>query len=165
MAITPSLMGEAGPDAWDAEYRRTGRVVFRPRRRALLSRRILLTWAVAILPSIGTFDEWDTRGTWFYLRLAVILLMLGSALAETTRVLRGKPLLLVDTTGIRLGKAYVQWSSIATIGTPVSSFWTETLPIHLTNEDWPDLDIPREIIDDLPTFATWLTHLHTQRDH
>ncbi|MFI5732085.1 hypothetical protein ACIA49_18320 [Kribbella sp. NPDC051587] len=163
MAITPSLMGEVGPEQWDAEYRRTGRVLFRPRRRALLSRRILLTWAVAILPSIGTFDEWDTRGTWFYIRVVGILLLLGSALAETIRLLRGQPILLVDTTGIRLGKAYVRWSSVASIGAPYRTFWAETLPINLTNEDWPDLDIPRDIVDDLSAFAGWLTHLHAER--
>ncbi|MFF1820982.1 hypothetical protein ACFVWG_27000 [Kribbella sp. NPDC058245] len=162
MATTPSLMGEVGPEQWDAEYRRTGRVVFRPRRRALLSRRVLLSWAVTIVPAIGTFDEWDTRGTWFYIRVVGILFLLGVAVAETTRILRGQPLLLVDTTGIRLGKAYVQWSSIATIGTPVKSFWSDHIPVHLTAEDADDLDIPREIVDDLPAFAAWLTHLHTE---
>jgi hypothetical protein len=157
-------MGEVGPEQWDAEYRRTGRVIFRPRRRALLSRRVLLSWAVTIVPAVGTLDEWDTRGTWFYIRLIGILLLLATALTETTRILRGQPLLRIDTDGIHLGKHFAPWTSIAIIGAPVRSFWSDHVPIHLTDEDAGDLDIPRELVDDLPALAAWLTHLHTERN-
>ncbi|MFK4087325.1 hypothetical protein ACI2LF_24670 [Kribbella sp. NPDC020789] len=163
MSIPPSLMGEAGVQNWDAEFRRTGHVVFRPRRRALLSRRVVLSWLVALVPLIGTIEDLGSRGTWFYIRAAAIVLLLAAALTTTTRILRGHPLLRIDTDGIRLGKNFVPWSSIATIGAPVNSFWSDHVPIHLITEDAADLDIPRDLVDDLPALATWLTTLHTER--
>ncbi|WP_405061474.1 hypothetical protein OG474_07450 [Kribbella sp. NBC_01505] len=161
MPIPPSLMGELGVEAWDAEYRRIGRVVFRPRRRALLSRQMMLSWLVVVVPSVGTVADWDSRGVWFYVRAAIILLLLGTAVSSVVRILRGKPLLVVDTEGIRLGKGFTPWSAVATIGPPVKAFTSDHVPIRLTQGD--SFTIPRDHVDDLAAFTTWLTHLHTER--
>ncbi|TDD43679.1 hypothetical protein E1263_41500 [Kribbella antibiotica] len=157
------VMGDTGPDRWDDEYRRTGRVFFRRRRRALLSRQYLISWAITIVPAIGTFDDWDSRGTWFYIRVVGIALLLASAVHTTAQILRGAPALIVDTTGIHLGKGFVPWSAIATIGPPTSTFWNDRLPIHLTDEDEDAVEIPQDNVHDLPALTAWLTHLHTER--
>jgi len=150
-------MGDLSVDAWDAEYRRTGRVVFPRRSRSLLGREVLFAWLVVILPGIGTVNDLDTRGTWFYVRVVFLVILFGAAVSTTAKALRGGPVLTVDTTGIRLGKEFAPWSAIGTIGTPASSFWGDRLSIPLTDDD--ELDIPRDNVDDLPSLAAWLNHL------
>ncbi|GAB3948527.1 hypothetical protein GCM10029976_079880 [Kribbella albertanoniae] len=159
-------MGDTGAEHWDAEYRRTGRVVFPRRRQALYSRPVLLSWVVVIVPTIGTVNDLDTRGgTWYYIRAVCAVILLAGAVTTTVHILRGAPALIVDTTGIHLGTRFVPWSAVTTIGTPVSSFFSDRLPIHLTDEDGDEdeLEIPRDNVDDLPSLAAWLNHLHTER--
>ncbi len=157
-------MGELSVDAWDAEYRRTGRVVFPRRRRSLLGREVLFAWLLVILPGAGTINDLDTRGTWFYVRAVFLVIVFAAAVATTVKVLHGGPVLTVDTTGIRLDKEFAPWSAIGIIGAPVSSFWGDHLSIPLTDEDGDDeLDLPRDNVDDLPSLAAWLTHLHQLR--
>ncbi|MFC9690276.1 hypothetical protein ACFTSF_17145 [Kribbella sp. NPDC056951] len=159
------MTGDAGPEHWDAEYRRTGRVVFPRRRRSLFTRQVLLSWVVVIVAAIGITDEFDTRGTWFYIRACIVALLVSGAVSTTAQILRGTPVLTVDTTGIRLGDDSTPWTAITTIGAPVTSFFSNHLPIHFTNEDGDDddLEIPRDNVDDLPSLAAWLNHLHTER--
>jgi hypothetical protein len=155
-------MGDLTVDAWDAEYRRTGRVVFPRRRRSLLGREVLFAWLLVILPAVGIVNDLDTRGTWFYVRVVFLVIVFGAAVSTTAKVLRGGPVLTVDTSGIRLDKEFAPWSAIGTIGAPAHSFWGDHLSIPLTDEDGDDdeLDIPRDNVDDLPSLAAWLTHLH-----
>ncbi|MET7277093.1 hypothetical protein ABZS29_02590 [Kribbella sp. NPDC005582] len=151
-------MGDLTVDAWDAEYRRTGRVVFPRRSRSLLVREVLFAWLIVILPGIGTVNDLDTRGTWFYVRVVFLVILFIAAVSTTLKVLRGGPVLTVDTSGIRLGKQFTPWSAIGSIGTPASSFRGDHLSIPLTDDD-DELDIPRDNVDDLPSLAAWLTHL------
>ena len=154
-------MGDLSVDAWDAEYRRTGRVVFPRRSRSLLGREVLFAWLLVILPGAGTVNDLDTRGTWFYVRAVFLVILFAAAVATTVKVLRGGPVLTVDTTGIRLNKEFAPWSAIGTIGAPVSSFWGDHLSVPLTDDD--ELKIPRDNVDDLPSLAAWLTQLQRLR--
>lgn len=159
------VMGDVGPEAWDAEYLRTGRVVFPRRRQALFSRQSLIGWVAVIIGATGALDDLYTRGTWFYIRATIVVVLLAGVVSTSVQALRGKPVLTVDTTGIRLGKKFVAWPAVTAIGTPVTSFFNEHLPVHLTDEDGDGgkLEIPRDNVDDLPALAAWLTHLHTER--
>ncbi|MFB6724116.1 hypothetical protein ACFCV3_28315 [Kribbella sp. NPDC056345] len=158
-------MGDTGPEHWDAEYRRTGRVVFPRRRQSLYSWQMLLSWVIVIGPVFGTVNDWDTRGTWFYIRAVLGLILLAGAISTTAQILRGGPVLIVDTTGLHLGNNFIPWSAVTTIGTPVRSFFNSHLPVHLLDEDGDEdeLEIPRDNVDDLPSLAAWLNHLHTER--
>ncbi|WP_328994735.1 hypothetical protein OG394_09565 [Kribbella sp. NBC_01245] len=162
-------MGEASPDAWSDELRRTGQVVFTLRpRAALLS--VALLWLVLVatqLPTLG--GSLEAGGV----RLVTVWLLVATAIAVTGwyvwRLITRYPMFTVDHQGIRVGrKRFLPWSEVGASGLIRGGFAQQVLPI-VPKDPWAkDLTVDRMAVKNIPALAHWLEEvLKAQRtpDH
>ncbi|GAA0622765.1 hypothetical protein HPO96_28090 [Kribbella sandramycini] len=158
---TPQRLGEAGPEVWDAEFRRTGRVEFPIGKWAAATGGTLIAWTTAL----GFFtwrltQVWSDGGFTVVYRSALVLFVLTMATRAALRVFRGANRLLVDTTGITLQGDSVPWHDITTIEPPRRPF-LDAQRVRVKSPD-TDLDITRAAVRNLPALTPWLQQLHAE---
>jgi hypothetical protein len=156
------VMGNQDIDAWDAEFHRSGRVIFAVRR-ALAFGGLVVVLALAGIPIVSVIRDLDARGTWFTIRVALLAVLLAACIALAVLFLLGHPRVTVNATGIRFAWwRRIPWSEFqgTILVTPTSGLAAPYLTI--TSTRGTKLHIPQTNIEDLRAFAAWLTKLHTQ---
>jgi len=112
-----AVMGDASAEVWAEELRRTGRVVFPQRPRAIAFRVVLF-----VLPCVmaaKTFPDMRAEGGFArslgFLLVSLVIAGLGHLVWQaSTR----RPVLTVDREGIRFGRKFRPWTEIGAIGIP-----------------------------------------------
>ena len=94
------VMGNQDISAWDAEFHRSGRVIFAVRR-ALAFGGLVIVVTLAGVPIVSIVRDLDTRGTWFTIRVALLAVLLAACIALAVLILLGHPRVTVNATGIR----------------------------------------------------------------
>lgn len=150
-------MGEASPDAWSDELRRTGKVVFTLRPRSVVLG-LTLFWLFLVatqLPTLGrTLEDGGAR-------LVYVVLLVATAVAFTGwyawRLISRYPMLTVDHQGIRVGrKRFLPWNEVGAIGLIRGGNVHLVLPI-IPKDPWAkDLTVDRTTVRDIPALARWL---------
>ncbi|GAA1685106.1 hypothetical protein GCM10009745_31960 [Kribbella yunnanensis] len=145
--------GDLTVDVWDAEYRRTGEVVF-PVRRFPAVLRVVLIGALTLLQaaSMATSDQDVAWWVVDWLLLALATAVLACCLWQlATR----RPTLVINAEGIRKGRKLLTWSTITTLDFSASSSGLRV------RSDVPRkrLFIPRDNVRDLAMARAWLLHL------
>jgi hypothetical protein len=153
-------MGEASPEAWTEEFRRTGRVVFPARRRPAIVRLLIVVVVFGVNPAVSlAINLHDGRGE-VVLRLvsfAFSLILIGFCIWQ---LVTRRPVLIVDQDGIRFGrKKFMPWTDLGTIGTPHGPRFFRMLPL-IPNDVWAEhLRLTQDNVKDIPAFAQWLKDL------
>jgi hypothetical protein len=158
-------MGELTPSDWTAELERNGRVVFPLRRRpsAVRAAVILLLLTPNTVLSIVEFAEESTVGRIFdVVGFTGYALILGGILwLLVTR----RPIVVVDSEGIRSGRRFMPWAGVGTAGIPTGTPLLRSLPILPANVRDKQLSILQDNVRDLSAFSTWLNSLRpTERE-
>jgi hypothetical protein len=158
------VMGNQDIDAWDAEFHRSGRVIFKVRR-ALAFGGLVIVLTLAGIPIVSVVRDLDARGTWFTIRVALLAVLLAACISLAVLALLGHPRVTVNATGIRFAWwRQIPWSEFegATLVSPTSSLAAPYLTIASTRGT--KLHIPQTNVEDLRAFAAWITKLHTQHN-
>lgn len=156
------VMGNQDIDAWDAEFHRSGRVVFAVRR-ALAFGGLVVVLTLAGIPILSVVRDLDSRGTWFTIRVALLAVLFAACIALAVLFLLGHPRVTVNATGIRSAWwRQIPWAEFegTALVTPNSGLAAPYLTISSTRGR--KLHIPQTNVEDLRAFAAWLTKLHTQ---
>ncbi|GAA1685115.1 hypothetical protein GCM10009745_31970 [Kribbella yunnanensis] len=156
-------MGELGPAEWTAEFQRSGRVVFRLRRRpaALRAGVILLLLAPSNVFNIVEFADESTVGRIFDgFGLAAWAFIVGGI---TWQLVTRRPIVVVDTEGIRTGRKLMSWDAVGTAGIPTGPTILRSLPV-LPADVWAkEIRILQDNVRDLTAFSAWLNGLRPHR--
>ena len=152
-----AVMGEQPPEVWTDELHRTGRVVFPVRRRTVwwgLSF-ATLPWASLVISLPDHLAAGGEERAFVLLWPGMYAVFLGYSV---WKLVTQRPVLTVDHHGIRFGRRkYMPWTEIGTIGIPHGPSFYQGLPI-IPKDVWSkDLIIRQENIQNIRTFATWLT--------
>lgn len=153
-------MGEASPEAWTEEFRRTGRVVFPVRRRPAIVRLLVVVALFGVNPAVSlAVHLHDGRGEviWRIVSLAASLTLVGFCIWQ---LVTRRPVVIVDQDGIRFGrKKFMPWTDLGTIGTPHGPRIFRMLPL-IPNNVWTEhLRLTQDNVRDIPAFAQWLKDL------
>ncbi|MFF1820763.1 hypothetical protein ACFVWG_25880 [Kribbella sp. NPDC058245] len=155
------VMGNQDIGAWDAEFHRSGRVIFAVRR-ALAFGGLVVALVLAAIPIVSVARDLDTRGTWFTIRVGLLAVLLAACIALAVLFLLGHPRVTVNATGIRFAWwRQIRWSEFegTTLVTPNGA----AAPyLTITSTRGTKLHIPQTNVEDLRAFAAWLTKLRTQ---
>lgn len=153
-----AVMGDASAEVWAEELRRTGRVVFPQRPRALVFKALWL--ALSCVPAAVSFPDMLAEGGFArVLGLLVAATFIGGVGCLVWQVITGRPVLTVDREGIRFGRRFRPWKEIGAIGIPTGPTPFMTIPL-IPNDVWSKhLAVPRDNVKDLPALTTWLTEL------
>ncbi|WP_112241601.1 hypothetical protein [Kribbella monticola] len=157
------VMGKQDIEAWDAEFHRSGRVVFAIRP-ALAFGGLVVVLILACVPIASAVRDLDSRGTWFTIRVAVLAVLLAACGALAVLILLGHPRVTVNASGIRFAWwRQIPWSEFGgtTLVTPASSSLAAPY-LTIASTRGSKLHIPQTNVEDLGAFAAWLTKLHTQ---
>ncbi|TDU89409.1 hypothetical protein EV138_2975 [Kribbella voronezhensis] len=157
------VMGKQDIGAWDAEFYRSGQVVFAVRR-ALAFGGLVIALTLAGIPVVSVVRDLDTRGTWFTIRVALLAVLLAACSALAVLALLGHPRVTVNASGIRFAWwRQIPWSEFdgTTLVRPTSSSLAAPY-LTITSTRGTRLHIPQSNVEDLGAFAAWLTKLHTQ---
>jgi len=150
-----AVMGDASAEVWAEELRRTGRVVFPQRPRAIAFRVVLF-----VLPCVmaaKTFPDMRAEGGFArslgFLLVSLVIAGLGHLVWQaSTR----RPVLTVDREGIRFGRKFRPWTEIGAIGIPHGHGFARTLPIIPADVWAKDLTLRQDNVRDVLAFAHWL---------
>ena len=153
-----AVMGEAPPEAWAEEFRRTGRVVFPLRRRSLVMDLAQPPFVVALV-GFQLPRALDAGGA---MRISYLVLVAALPLAigfSVWQLVTQRPALTVDHEGIRFRRKFMPWSEIGAIGIATGPVWFGTMPI-IPKDVWAkDLRLYQRNVRDLPAFRRWLETL------
>ncbi|MFC9690278.1 hypothetical protein ACFTSF_17155 [Kribbella sp. NPDC056951] len=156
-------MGELGPAEWTAEFERGGRVEFPLRRRpaALRAAVLLLLLAPVNVNAIVGFADESTVGRIFEVcGLAGYALILGGI---TWQLVTRRPIVVVDTEGIRTGRKLMPWDAVGTAGIPTGPTILRSLPV-LPADVWAkEIRILQDNVRDLTALSAWLNDLRPHR--
>lgn len=155
------VMGNQDIDAWDAEWHRSGRVIFAVRR-ALAFGGLVVVLMLAGIPIISVVRDLDSRGTWFTIRVALLAVLLAACIALAVLILAGHPRVTVDAGGIRFAWwRRISWSEFEDT-TLVAPSGLAAPYLTITSARGTKLHIPQTNVEDLRAFAAWLAKLRTQ---
>jgi hypothetical protein len=158
-----AVMGEAPPEVWADELRRTGRVVFPLRRKRLVIQRACFTGVFALNPALS-FTEWIHAGgqrlALGLFSVALIVMILG---LSTWQFITQRPMVIVDHDGIRTGRTYLPWTTIGSIGIPTGPKFSMLVPIIPTNVWAKHHPLTQDNIRNIPAFAHWLEEVLAER--
>ncbi|WP_433161414.1 hypothetical protein [Kribbella sp. CA-247076] len=151
-----TVMGEASPEVWTAEWQRSGRVVFPVRRRPLLIRfgALVLLLAPNMIMSIDSLSEGGTDRVFWFIGLAgvaCLFVLIGWQVATQ------RPALTIDREGIRMGRRrFMPWTDVGSIGIPHRPGFAGSLPIIPADVWAKDLILRQDTVRDLSALAAWL---------
>ena len=157
-------MGDAGPDVWTDELERTGQVVFPLRRRRMaIQLAILLVLAGNLVVSYAPrlLDQ-DGVG-WRILGVLLGAMLLATVAGSVRPVVTGRPVLIVDQTGIRLDGRELAWDEVGAVGEITGWQVLRTLSVIPQDASTKTLRVPQDNVKDLEVFADWLSEVLEQR--
>ncbi|MFD7155827.1 hypothetical protein ACFV9C_14565 [Kribbella sp. NPDC059898] len=147
-------MGDASADVWDAELRRTGRVVFPLRRRVTLVTYPLLVLVLALQPLYLLLDgvQPDLVGNLIW--AALFAGFIGTGLY---RFIAQRPVVVVDQEGVRYGRRkYLPWGAVRGIGIVSGLPGGRSLLVHPWDMSAKSLRLFQQNVRDMPAFRHWL---------
>ena len=151
-----TVMGEAPPEVWAEELRRTGRVVFPLRRRP-----VIWTCAYPLVVSTVVLALWlpdalEASQAERISALAAVGLFVFAMALGVWQVVTQRPMLTVDHDGIRFRRKFRPWTEVGAIGIATGPVWARKLPI-IPKDVWAkDLFLGQANVRDLPAFRRWL---------
>ena len=157
------VLGETSPAVWSDELRRTGRVVFTLRPRAVRNGLCQMWLGLVVLQVVHWATPWSQGAG----RIIAVVLELSAVLAVTGwygwRLATRYPMLTVSYDGVQVGRAkYLLWADVGTIGL-VRGRRQFILPIVKKDLSGKDLTVSRMAVSDLRALATWLEDLLRQQ--
>lgn len=158
-----AVMGDRSPEAWMVEWQRSGRVEFPLRRWTFVQfpGLLLIAWVGftgARVP--GMLDD----GSWRYVAYLLILGYIGAAVMMVWQLVTQRPVLVVDRSGLHLGRRrFMAWSDIGGIGFVAGSRVIRQLPIQPKDVWAKNLILTQQHVSDLPAFRLWLGQLLDER--
>ncbi|MGZ0151504.1 hypothetical protein ACXJJ3_30925 [Kribbella sp. WER1] len=148
-------LGDASAEVWDAEWRRSGRVVFPLRRRSTL-----LMFLFQILPAVVVLGSLllggaPAPGLVDALFLApVCALVIGIVIY---RLVARRPVVVVDRDGIRHGRRrFLPWSAISGLGVVSGPPFDQTFLVIRQDLSTKNIRLRQQNIRNLPQFRHWL---------
>ena len=153
-------MGEAPPEVWAEEFRRTGRVVFPVRRKRLVIQRASFAALYAVNPALSFTDWIHAGGQRLALGLSTVVLILVVIGLSTWQFITQRPTVIIDHDGIRIGRrTYLPWTTIGSIGLPTGPKFYMLVPIIPTDVWAKHHRLTQDNIRDIPALATWLNEV------
>jgi hypothetical protein len=150
-----AVMGDATAEVWAEELRRTGRVVFPQRPRAMAFRLVLF-----VLPCVMAVDAFanmrEEGGFGRILAFLVVASVVAGLGFIVWQAITWRPVMIVDRQGIRRGRRLMLWTDIGSIGIPHGPGFVQTLPIIPADVWAKDLTLSQENVRDVLAFAHWL---------
>jgi hypothetical protein len=154
-----TVMGEAPPEVWTDELRRTGQVVFPLRRRPAIwtfaPSGALTTVALTLwLPNALEASQAERVSAFAAMGLYLFALGFGAWQLVTQR-----PMLTVDHHGIRFRRKSMPWTEVGAIGIATGPVWGRKMPV-IPKDVWAkDLVLGAVNVRDLPALRRWLETL------
>jgi hypothetical protein len=101
------------------------------------------------------------------LELGFDLLLLTGCLAITSwygwQLITRRPILTVNHHGIRVGRRFLPWAEVRTIGMPYGVPFNQTLTIHPKTRTHKRLNIEQLTVKDLRALARWLYEVRSDK--
>lgn len=149
-----AVMGDATAEVWADELRRTGRVVFPQRPRAVAFKFVWL--ALPCIMMANSFPDMLEEGGFARILAFFMATLLVAGFGYIVwQAITGRPVLTVDRQGIRFGRRFMPWTDIGAIGIPQRP-GLGTLPIIPADVWAKDLTLSRDNVRDFHAFARWL---------
>jgi hypothetical protein len=148
---------------WGQELARAGELRFPPRRN-LMIRRLVVIGLVAVGTGSQVVSAVLGRSEWLWWPVFCAVLVPFAVLScwQTARSLStGRPVLVVDRTGVALGDEQLTWAEVTAISVPKARFLQGLQSIGVTAAGHR-LDITEEHVKELTVFGHWLEHVWQQ---
>ncbi|MEU4604213.1 hypothetical protein AB0F43_14630 [Kribbella sp. NPDC023972] len=154
-------MGEASAITWADELRRTGRVVFTQRPRAVLSGLLRMWVPYAFAQWLSSSGRLGDDGPWIVV-LVVVLCVTITCWYGLELVIR-RPVLTVSQQGVQVRRRFLTWAEVGAIGIPrgFKAYWS--LPIIPRDTRGKDLVVNYTTVKNIPALARWLEDV--SREH
>ncbi|MEV8375411.1 hypothetical protein AB0P21_21935 [Kribbella sp. NPDC056861] len=162
-------MGEAGPEVWDAEFRRTGQVVFPQRWRGVVFQ-LSITVVVGAVALFVTYQR--AGGSWGAIEWNVLGAAAGAALVGVAgfsvwQLITGRPMVVVDSEGVSAGRGArrIGWREVSTIVVRARQSISREVVLVPIDPSASPVTIRDNNVKDLDAFLRWLEQTRVRQLH
>jgi hypothetical protein len=162
-------MGEAGPEVWDAEFRRTGQVMFPQRWRGVVFQ-LSITVVVGLVALFAVYRR--AGGDWGAIEWTALGGVAGAGLVcfagfSVWQLITGRPMVVVDAEGVRAGRGArrIGWREVSTIVVRARQSSSREVVLVPIDASASPVTIRDNNVKDLDAFLEWLEQTRVRQLH